>query len=357
MASIGQLKTTSVLTIMGLLGTFFIFIVVLALMTMFAVQDVYSGVCCFIFMFPLVIIWAGIQYVTAPWVVKWATRMKSLKKGDNEFFESTVNELCQTAGIKVPKLGIVENPNPNAFVFGNKMAGYTLAVHTGLLETLNKDEIRAVIGHEVGHIKNGDCDTMTFLSVLPMIASYIAIGALYATRGAGRSRNGGGLALFLIAVAALAGLTYLITAVLVKYLSRIREYYADAYSALITDPTHLASALAKITYGLSLAEANKENKGVRSFYINDAETAAADMAALKKGNYDLDGDGVLDENELEKAMADESNSKWRKVSGIMASHPPTYRRILNLKAIAKDMKGGEGQKPKTEAQVYEKVDF
>jgi heat shock protein HtpX len=145
---------------------------------------------------------------------------------------------------------------------------------------------------------------------------------------------------------------------LVKRLSRIREFYADAYSAYVTgDPHALSSALTKISYGLSLAPKEQKSKNAaRAFYIGDVQNAHKEIDRIKrnKDKYDLDGDGVIDENELHLAMADESNrSAWDRFGGLLSTHPPTFKRILALKDMERDMEKGTVGRD----HIYEKVEF
>jgi Zn-dependent protease with chaperone function len=124
-------------------------------------------------------------------------------------------------------------------------------------------------------------------------------------------------------------------------LSRLREHYADAYSAYVTaTPRELESALAKITYGLSISP--KPPEGARAFYIEDPGMAKQEVGRImeKKDEYDLDQDGVLDERELHLAMAKESKSTWVQMNSLFATHPPTFKRILMLREIEQEMATG-----------------
>ncbi len=124
-------------------------------------------------------------------------------------------------------------------------------------------------------------------------------------------------------------------------LSRLREHYADAYSAYVTEsPRQLSSALTKITYGLSLSP--KPPHGARTFYIGDPALAKQEVQGLlrRKQEYDLDKDGVLDERELELAMEKEAKSKWTSINRWFHTHPPTFQRILLLNEIEKEMSSG-----------------
>jgi heat shock protein HtpX len=322
---------------------------VFLLLFMLAVAWLATGIPFAVWIF-LGVLFIIIQIAISSAIVKWATGTRILKKGENPFLEETVSKLARQAELPMPKLGIVEAMTPNAFVFGLTQGGSTLSVHRGLLEQLNKDEIEAVIAHELGHIKNRDCMYMTILSVIPIMAFMLARIVLFSG-----GRKGAGP----VIIAALVALVvWVITMFLVKRLSRIREFYADAYSGFLTKNPHaLASALTKITYGLSLAPAEKKNdNAARTFYISDIETAKMEMASITKNakKYDLDGDGVLDENELEKAMHEEAHSGFgNSIASMLSTHPPTFKRILALKEMEKEMKKGTIRKD----NVYDKVDF
>jgi Zn-dependent protease with chaperone function len=135
-------------------------------------------------------------------------------------------------------------------------------------------------------------------------------------------------------------------------LSRLREHYADAYSAYVTgSPRSLESALAKITYGLSLSQ--KPPSGARAFYIGDPGQAKQEIAEImdKKQEYDLDHDGVLDERELELAMEKEAKSAWTKMNSWFSTHPATFRRILLLHEIETEMQSGKYTSDRVYAHV------
>ena len=83
---------------------------------------------------------------------------------------NTVKELADKGGIPMPKLAIVPNKTPNAFTYGRTTSSATLAVHEGLLQKLNENEIKGEVAHELGHIKHKDYIVMTVLSALPLIA-------------------------------------------------------------------------------------------------------------------------------------------------------------------------------------------
>jgi heat shock protein HtpX len=283
------------------------------------------------------------QYAVGPAIVASTTRLHYLKPGENSWLESTVKELADKSGIPMPKLATVPNNTPNAFTFGRTTSSATLAVHEGLLQQLNQGEIKGVIAHELGHIKHKDYIVMTVLSALPLIAYIIAQVALragaFSSAGRRNNKDNSGAALIIIGVISFA--IYIITFLIVMRLSRLREHYADAYSAYVTgSPRDLESALAKISYGLSISP--KPPEGARAFYIEDPGMAKQEISRImeSKSQYDLDQDGVLDERELQLAMEKESKSTWVQMNSLFATHPPTFKRILLLKEIQQEMATG-----------------
>ncbi|MGB9675724.1 MAG: zinc metalloprotease HtpX, partial [Candidatus Bathyarchaeales archaeon] len=283
------------------------------------------------------------QYLIGPAVVEGSTRLRCLEHGENPWLESTVKELADKSGIPMPRLAIVPDDTPNAFVFGRTAKSATLAVHEGLLKKLNEDEIRGVIGHELGHIKHKDYVVMTVLSALPLLAYMIARGTWEVARytGSSREKEEGSIKAAFSAVAIISYIVYIVSLFCVMRLSRLREHYADAYSAYVTgSPRSLQSALAKITYGLSLSP--KPPSGARAFYIGDPAMAKQEVQMImeKKQEYDLDRDGFLDERELELAMEKEAKSAWVKINTWFATHPPTFKRILLLREIEMEMESG-----------------
>ncbi|MFX1475964.1 MAG: M48 family metalloprotease [Promethearchaeota archaeon] len=287
------------------------------------------------------------QWAIGPAAVRAAVKLNYVDAKSGGRFYRDVQELAGKADIPMPKVAVVNSPVPNAFVFGRTAGGATLAVHKGLLDNLSNREIRGVLGHEIGHIRHRDIIVMTLASSIPLIALMVLRGSLYGARGAsysGRSSSdsdgAGALIIALIAIAVVAAIAFGLSLLAVRGLSRMREHYADAYSGELTgDPRALSSALARITWGLSLAE-KAPSSGLRSFYIGDPKQAASEVRYIRDHSreFDLDQDGVLDERELVAAM--ESEAKREKLAGIKASlstHPPTYKRILLLYDLAEEL--------------------
>lgn len=301
------------------------------------------------------ILFVLLQYLIGPSIVAVSSRLQYLKPGDNPWLETTVKELSEKSGIKMPRLAISPDNSPNAFVFGRTANSATLTVHEGLLKSLKEDEVRGVIGHELGHIKHKDYIVMTLLSALPLLAYIIARGTwqiAWFARGSSRDKDEGSMRAALFAVGAISYAAYIISLLFVMRLSRLREHYADAYSAYVTgSPRNLESALTKITYGLSLS--SKPPSGARALYIADPAMAKQEIAEIveKKDEYDLDHNGVLDERELEHAMEKEAKSTWHKINTWFSTHPTTFRRILLLREIEEEMQSGKYASDRIYAKV------
>src|SRR5256884_4319702 len=264
-----------------------------------------------------------LQYLIGPVIVRATSRLHYLSPGENRWLEAKVSQMASTSGIPMPRLAISPDPTPNAFVFGRTQKSATLAVHQGLLQRLNEDEIEGVIAHELGHVKHRDCIVVTMISAIPLVAYLMARSVLwggYVSSGRGANRNSSAGAL--IAIAAVAYVVYILTTLLALRLTRLRESYADAYSAYLTrQPRELASALTKIAYGLSMAPG--EPHAARACFLQDPAQAKQDLAPImdQTSKYDLSDHLVLSERELEMAMEAEAKSNWRKAAQLFMTTP------------------------------------
>ncbi len=294
-----------------------------------------------------------LQFLIGPAIVAATSRLHYLAPGENVWLESKVSQLASKSGIPMPRLAIVPDKTPNAFVFGRSQSSATLAVHQGLLERLNEEEVEGVLGHELGHVKHRDFIVVTLISAIPLVA-YLIARTVFWTGASGGGRRGsreGNVGLLLVAALG-AYAVYILTTILTLRLTRLREHYADAYSAFLTGkPRELSSALSKIAYGLSLSP--EEPNGARAFFIEDPAQAKRDVQGIVQQGpkYDLNRDGVLSERELELAMEEEAKSNWRKANEMFSTHPPIYKRILLLREIEQDINTGTFQ----QSNIYRHV--
>jgi len=208
MASLSQLKFamgTSIFIASFIFGLFVLGIIFLLQYFVFGF-DLWAGLLLSLGGIGLFILF---QYFLGPAIVAATSRLHYLKPNENPWLESNVKELADKSGIPMPRLAVVPDNTPNAFVFGTSSKSATLAVHEGLLRSLSQDEVRGVIAHELGHIRHRDFIVMTVLSALPLIAYMIAQVALragmYSSRSRGRGKGGNaGAALLIIGAVSFA---------------------------------------------------------------------------------------------------------------------------------------------------------
>ena len=261
----------------------------------------------------------GVQWYLGPVIIKWATGAKELKREQAPELFDIVQKLTGKANLPMPKLFIVNNPTPNAFAFGRTQKDSNIAVHTGLLSVLSKDEIEGVLAHEIGHINNRDVAVMTLASVIPVLLYYGVL--IFAPRG--RNDNWGIGPLIGAFAAQFVG------SLCVMWLSRQREYFADEFSARITrNPPALMSALAKITYSGAAPKSAGGSSMVKALYIAEPGSAKMSFAeiasAIKGGN----------EQELAAAIEKEKkNGGWE----FLMTHPLTAKRLERLLKVKKEI--------------------
>jgi heat shock protein HtpX len=253
-------------------------------------------------------------YRTGPQKVLWATGAHEVvdPRDDRERqLVNVVEEVAIAAGLPRPRIWIVPDDDPNAFATGHDPNDSHIAVTQGLLEICSRDELQAVIGHELGHVKNLDVRLMTTLAAL--------VGAILLMRdgmgrmmrgggrlgGGGRSKKGGGagaLIAILLVVWILSWLIApLVTQLLAMAVSRKREYLADAMSAQFTrNPLALASALEKIEHAVA---------PTKSIHRGTAHLCIADPLGRRLT----------------------TRESW--LADVLATHPPMGKRIALLKGM------------------------
>jgi len=159
-------------------------------------------------------------------------------------FVAIVRELAQRAGLPMPRVYLMDSPQPNAFATGRNPQHAAVCATTGLLNTLSRDEIAGVIGHELGHVRNHDTLTMTITATIAGAISMLAQFAMF-FRGGNRDSNSG---LSLVGSVLMLILAPLAAMIVQMAISRTREYAADNLGAHISGrPDALASALVKIS--------------------------------------------------------------------------------------------------------------
>jgi heat shock protein HtpX len=270
------------------------------------------------------IIW-GIMYLLAYFqgesILLAVSGAKKINRDDHPRLYNIVEEMKIASGLeKMPDIYIVDDPAPNAFATGRSPDRASVAVTSGLLQRMNRDELQGVIGHEISHIKNRD---VLLMSVAGIILGTIVILAWYATRvlffsgvsGGSRrdSKGGGGAQIIILAVGIVLMILAPIAAQLLYFaISRKREYLADASAALYTRyPEGLASALEKIA--ASTDQLKKVNQATAPMYT-----------------------------------VNPFRQKGRAASDLTSTHPPISQRVKILRAMA-------GASPAAYEEAYRKI--
>jgi heat shock protein HtpX len=209
------------------------------------------------------VIWFVIAYFGNQAIIDMATGASPVQRRDAPELYNLLENLCISRGMKTPTLRIIESDEMNAFASGLHEGQFSVTVTRGLLERLNRDELEAVLGHELTHIINRDVRTMIIAAVFAGIISLVAqvIARLLWFRGGDRDgrRNAGVLMLIGIASAAIAAL---LATVIRLAISRRREFVADAGSVELTkNPDAMISALLKVS-GHAHLDAPEEVRGL-----------------------------------------------------------------------------------------------
>ncbi len=269
----------------------------------------------------------GIQYWIGPLLISKIMRIKYVSKEEEPELHQIVEEMATKANIPKPKIGIAQLSIPNAFAFGRSRKDGRVCITEGLKNLLNKDELKAVIGHEIAHIKHRDMMIMTLLSVVPLVLYWVAWSTLW---GGSNNKHA-----FLIGLGAFG--LYLLTNLLILYGSRIREYYADERSVQLgNSPHYLASALYKLVHGSAQIRNTRIGRmelkrvgAVKAFFMNDVNTAWNEVRNLKEVDKDLSG--TIDRSELLSLRNKKTKiTKLEKIMEVFTTHPNTLKRIKRL---------------------------
>ena len=191
-----------------------------------------------------------------------------------------VDRLCQLTDLPKPKVAVAHTDMPNAFAAGRSRKSATVCVTTGLMERLRPEELEGVVAHELAHIANRDVVVMTVASFLATVAGLLIRMSAYTRVGRG-GRDNTALAFFAVLLVSIA--TYVLSYLLLRALSRYREYAADRGAAIMTGaPSNLASALLKISGDMGRIPTRdlREAEGLNAFFILPAVAKGFSLSSL-----------------------------------------------------------------------------
>ncbi|BDC36266.1 MAG: zinc metalloprotease HtpX [Candidatus Methanoliparum thermophilum] len=232
------------------------------------------------------------QYYFSDRLVLMSTGAQIVSEEEAPELHEIVSRLCINADIPKPKIAIVQSSIPNAFATGRNSKRAVVAVTAALMKQLNKGELEAVLAHELSHIKNKDVLVLTIAGFFSTIAFFLV---RYLIFFGGRDRNSGGIMIAWI----VSVIVWLLSFLLIRALSRYREFAADRGSAILTgQPSNLILALLKISGRMEQVPKDdlRKAEGMNAFYIIPA----------------LSGESIL---------------------GLLSTHPPIEKRIEALEKI------------------------
>jgi heat shock protein HtpX len=260
---------------------------------------------------PLLLIVVGMavfQFYTSDKLALAAAGARVVTPEEAPDLHQLVERLCAMANLPKPKIAVMDTPVPNAFATGRSPKHAAVCVTTGLWQRLNEQELEAVLAHELSHIANRDVLVMTAASFFAMVAALLTRFGLYSGMfggfgGGGRNNNNqNGIPVWLV-ILVVSIVVYAVSFVLIRTLSRYREYAADRGSAVITGaPEHLMSALQKISSQMTLIPQQdlRQVEGMNAYFIIPARA---------------------------KTLASE----------LFMDHPPIEKRLAALAEIAREM--------------------
>jgi heat shock protein HtpX len=258
---------------------------------------------------------AGLTFGSLFWSDKVALRASGAREvtpAEAPQLHGIIDRICALADMPKPRVAIAQSNMPNAFATGRNSKSAVVVVTTGLMGRLNDQELEGVLAHELSHVAHKDVVVMTVASFLGIVAALLVRFAFYGElfggggrgRGGGNNNNGGALPILLI-VMAVGIVTYAISFLLIRLLSRYRELAADRAGALLTgQPSALASALTKVSDSMSAIPTKdlREAQALTAFYF---------APAIKPNTASL--------------------------STIFSTHPSLERRLQQLSEISKQL--------------------
>jgi heat shock protein HtpX len=252
---------------------------------------------------PMVLIVFGLaafQYYTSDKLALLASGAKVVERDEAPELHEMVERLCAMADLPKPRIAVIDTDVPNAFATGRSPKHAAVAVTTGLWRRLDKREVEGVLAHELSHIANRDVLIMTLAGFFAMLAGLLTRWGMF-FGGGDRNRDGGIPVWAIVMLVSIA--TYILSFVLIRTISRYREYAADRGAALVTGaPEYLMSALQKI---------------------------ASDMTRIPQRD--------LRQVEAMNAFFIIPTNVKSSVGELFATHPPLEKRLANLARIAQEM--------------------
>jgi heat shock protein HtpX len=228
----------------------------------------------------LIILFIGgfmlLQYYYSDKMILSTMGAKTVSESEAPELHQIVSRLCAIADLPMPKIAVVNSSMPNAFATGRNQKNAVVAVTTGIMQKLDHSELEAVLAHELTHVKNRDMMVMTIATFLSSMAQILVRSMPFMGSGGGRGRDSGGsfIVVFVVSLA-----VWVLSFILIRALSRYREFAADRGAAIITgQPSNLVSALMKISgFRVPTEDLRKVEGPVSALFIVPALTRSSIM--------------------------------------------------------------------------------
>jgi heat shock protein HtpX len=228
----------------------------------------------------LIILFIGgfmlLQYYYSDKMILSTMGAKTVSESEAPELHQIVSRLCAIADLPMPKIAVVKSSMPNAFATGRNQKNAVVAVTTGIMQKLDHSELEAVLAHELTHVKNRDMMVMTIATFLSSMAQILVRSMPFMGSGGGRGRDSGGsfIVVFVVSLA-----VWVLSFILIRALSRYREFAADRGAAIITgQPSNLVSALMKISgFRVPTEDLRKVEGPVSALFIVPALTRSSIM--------------------------------------------------------------------------------
>jgi heat shock protein HtpX len=255
---------------------------------------------------PMLVIVIGLalfQYYTSDKLALLASGAKVVERDQAPELHDMVERLCALSDLPKPRVAIIDTDVPNAFATGRSPKHSAVAVTTGLWRRLEPREIEGVLAHELAHIAHRDVLVMTLASFFAMLAGVLTRFGLYGGMFGGGDRNREGGAPIWLIIFVVSIVTYILSFILIRTISRYREYSADRGASLVTGaPEYLMSALQKISSGMATIPQRdlREVEAMNAFFIIPTNVKSS-------------------------------------IGELFATHPPMEKRLARLASIAREM--------------------
>ena len=268
-----------------------------------------------------------IQFLIAPWLTDLTMRwFYKAKFGEQipDYLKEFIDSICEKYNMKYPKIGIIHDGSPNAFTYGRFKNDARIVLTDGIFNLLTEDEVKAVVAHELGHVVHYDMLIMTAVQIVPLV--FYAIYKASTDMDVDDSDN----AKAKVLISAIAYILYIISQYLILWLSRTREYKADAFSVDETKkPSSLAEALVKIGFGLSTTPKStkhsvSKNNALGIFDVKESKSMT--VCSLENGKVSKD--------KIKNAMKWELWNPWAKWYELNSTHPLISKRLEAISLLA-----------------------